>query len=322
MRNLIILFFLSFIVFSCASKKNKKKTNIENKTKNLQKEDIFISNKVERSRVFNPYKIGSVNFKKINVKKINKELDFYSNSLSKKDLLSGETLNLFSRVELSRIKKEMRDPIGLSLVLCYQKKYKNGFDKLDKIFFKYKKEARYWNSLAICYFLSGEKRKSDLYLNKALSLDKKFAPSINNLGVLSNQRKLYKRAFDFFNKSSKVNSFSITPILNKAQVLLRFNLIHKACPVFMNLYSEDPLNKDIGHGYGTCLLFNDKPKEAYNVYKNLKIDFYKDEIPFVHYLLSLKLMGKTAEISRLISGSKANFQTKYARRMFDFVRLK
>ena len=144
---------------------------------------------------------------------------------------------------------------------------------LDKIFFKYKKESRYWNSISVCYFLSGNNRKADLYLNKALSIDNKFAPSINNLGVLSSRRKLYKRAFDFFNKSSKVNSFSITPILNKAQVLLRFNLVDKACPVFMNLYSEDPLNKDIGHGYGTCLLFMGKPKEAYRVYKNLKDKF-------------------------------------------------
>ena len=88
----------------------------------------------------------------------------------------------------------------------------------------------------------------------------------------------------------------------------------------MNLYSEDSLNKDIGHGHGTCLLLDNKPREAYDVYKNLKIDFKKDEILFVHYLLSLKLMGKSREIKKLISGSKANFQTKYGRRMFDFVR--
>ena len=312
--------FLAIFVFSCSSKKTKVKKNIIIDQKKIDKEDVFISSKVDRRKIFDPYKTNSIIFKKIKVKKINKELDFYKNSISKKNLLSGETLNLFSRFDLSKIGLETRDPISLALIDCYKKKYRDGFEALDEIFFKYKKESRYWNSLAVCYFLSGKYRKADLYLNKALSIDKKFTPSINNLGVLNNKRKLYKRAFDFFNKSSKVNSFSITPILNKAQVLLKFNLLNKACPIFMSLYSEDPLNKDIGHGYGTCLLFKNKPREAYNVYRNLKIDYSKDEIPFVHYLLSLKLMGKSSEIRNLISGSKVNFKTNYARRMFDFVR--
>ena len=320
MRNIVSLLFIAIIIVSCSSKTKKAKKSINVVSEKTDKEDVFISSKVERSSVFNPYDINSVSFKKIKVRKINKELDFYNNSFSKKNLLSRETLNLFTRSELSKMKLETKDPISLSMIFCYQKKYKDGFDLLDKIFFKYKKESRYWNSLAVCYFLSGKYRKADLYLNKALSIDNKFAPSINNLGVLNNKRKLYKSAFDFFNKSSKVNSFSVTPILNKAQILLRFNLLEKACPIFRSLYAEDPFNKDIGHGYGTCLLFKDKPKDAYSVYKNMKINFHKDEIPFVHYLLSLKLMGKNAEIKQLISGAKANFQTKYARRMFDFVR--
>ena len=322
MRNVVILFFLSIVIISCSSRSKKTKKNIKLVKDNVEKEDAFISSKVERSKIFDPYKTNAISFKKIKRERLNRELDFYKNSLSKKNLLSSETLNLFSRLDYRKIKSETNDPISLSLISCYQKKYKEGFNQLDKIFFKYQKEARYWNSLSICYFLSGEYRKADLYLNKALSIDKKFAPSVNNLGVLNNKRKLYKKAFDSFNKSSKVNSFSVTPIINKAQILLRFNLVDKACPVFMNLYSEDPLNKDIGHGYGTCLLLDNKPREAYNVYRNLKIDFNKDEILFVHYLLSLKLMGKSNEIKKLISGSKANFKTKYGRRMFDFVRSK
>ena len=99
-------------------------------------------------------------------------------------------------------------------------------------------------------------------------------------------------------------------------------MIEKACPIFRSLYSEDTFNKDIGHGYGTCLLFNEKPFEAYSVYKNLKVNYKEDEIPFVHYLLSLKLMGRFNEIKKLVTGLKVNFKTKYARRMFDFVRTK
>ena len=50
-------------MISCSSKKTKikKQTIIQD----IKKEDTFISNKVERNSVFNPYKVDSTIFKKI-----------------------------------------------------------------------------------------------------------------------------------------------------------------------------------------------------------------------------------------------------------------
>ena len=327
MKIIFFFIFLQVILTSCSTKVKKQKENKKNGNGNRLdlrenlKEQKFKSSIIKRNSLFNPYEIKEVVFKNIINVKTNIEQDYYKNTLSK-SLIGGETLNLLSKFDILKVKQEVVDPISLALISCYQKKYKLAFDKLDNIYFKFNKKPRYWNSLGICYFLKGEYRKSDLYLNKAINLDKRFVPSLNNLGVLSGKRKLYKKSFEHFEKSSKINSFSITPILNKAQLLLKFNLIKNACPIFVNLYSEDSLNKEIGHGYGTCLLFQNKPLEAYNVYKNLKIDYREDEIPFVHYLLSLKLMGNSSEIYELTKGSKLNFKTKYARRIFDFVRSK
>ena len=317
MKKLIFFLIFSIFLFSCSSKT--KKTVVK---KIEKKDDYFISTKIKKTKKFNPFSLKGLNFKKYKNKKYERENDYYKHSKVNSNILGKESLDLYTYSEKMNTLKEIKEPISLAGNYCYLNRVKKGLEVLDRIYFNYKLQPRYWNQMAICYFLKGEYRKSDLYFNKSLSLNKKFVPSLSNLGVLYNKRRFYQRAFETFNKSSKINSFSVTPILNKAQLLLKFNLFQTACPIFETLHKEDSFNKDIGHGLGTCYLFKGEYSKSLAVYRDLKINLKDDEIPYVHYLMALKLMGRYNELKSLISNIKVNFKNKYARRIFDFVRSK
>ena len=271
---------------------------------------------------FNPFSLSDLNFKEIKEKRYYKDKDFYTHSLVNSNALGKETLYLYRYNERTQILKDLKDPISLAGNYCYLRKFNRGLGLLDKIYPSYKSQSRFWNQMGICYFLKGEYRKADLYLHKSLDLNNKYVPALNNLGVLYNLRSFYQKSYETFNESSKISSFSMTPILNKAQILLKFNLFSKACPIFKTLHREDSFNKYIGHGLGTCYLFQGDYRKAWSIYRDLKINIKEDEIPYVHYLVALKLLGRYEDIKNLTSNIKVNFKNKYARRVFDFVRSK
>ena len=315
MKKPLLYFIFSILLFSCSSKK--KKVSVKKVEK---KDDYFISTKVKKIKKFNPFSLKNLNFKKYKNKIYEKENDYYKHSIANSNIVGKESLDLYTYSEKMKTLREIKEPIAVAANYCYLNRIEQGLDVLDKIYFSYKSQSSYWNQMAICYYLKGDYRKADIYFNKSLSLNKNFVPSINNLGVLYNKRKFYQRAFETFNKSSKTNSFSVTPILNKAQLLLKFNLYQAACPIFETLHKEDSFNKDIGHGLGTCYLLKGEYSKSLAIYRDLKINLKDDEIPYVHYLVALKLMGRYNEIKTLISNVKANFRSKYARRVFDFAR--
>jgi tetratricopeptide (TPR) repeat protein len=314
---------LAIFIVSCSSKTTKTiQGRLEKNEISSESLTSFESKKKKIIKRFNPYSLDGLNFKKVKQKKYYKDKDFYGHSLVDSNILGKETLYLYSSNERKKILNDLKDPISVAGNYCYLKRFNRGLSLLDKVYPNYKTHSRFWNQMGICYFLKGEYRKADLYLHKSLDFNNKYVPALNNLGVLYNLRSFYQKSFETFNESSKMSSFSMTPILNKAQILLKFNLFPKACPIFKTLHREDSFNKYIGHGLGTCYLFQGDYRKAWSIYRDLKINIKEDEIPYVHYLVSLKLLGRYDEIKNLTSNIKVNFKNKYARRVFDFVRSK
>ena len=221
---------------------------------------VSCSTTPEKKKVTSVKDVKQEDFKSMEAIPYRQKDDIYSKTKGKKSEVSNtESLQ---RLFLYDGDIELDGELGKIAKLCYEKKYTEAF-KLVKFYNKkYLKNPIFWNQVGTCYLLKGERRKSLLFYNKALSHKSDYAPALNNLGVMYLTEGDYSRALVAFEKAKAAKSFSRTPRFNLANLKLNFGLYEDAIEELKVLYGLSKSDVDVNNMLGTAYLMNNNPKEA------------------------------------------------------------
>lgn len=235
MKKIFLIIFTSIAFISCSSTPEKKKiTSVDD----VEQEDFKTIKEI-------PYKVSD---------------DVYKEVESRKSAASNN--ESLQRVLLYDGDISLDGDLGKLAKLCYEKKFLKAFKTVKFYNKKYIKNPIFWNQVGTCYLLKGERRKSLLFYNKALSLRKDYAPALNNLGVMYLTEGDYSRSLVAFEKAKKSKSFSRTPRYNLANLKLNFGLYQDAITELKVLYGLTQTDIDVNNMMGIAYLMSNNPKEA------------------------------------------------------------
>jgi tetratricopeptide (TPR) repeat protein len=227
------------------------------------------------------------------------ELDLYESTDDNN--LSKETIDRFEEDKISKIKNDLqtKDPVGAATALCYKKEFVEAFSLLDSIYKKHKTHPNYWTAIGTCYFLSNQKRKAQLYYDKAVDVDKKYAPSLNNLGVIYQQLGDDQKALSAYKKAEDYNPYSLTPLFNKAQLYLQYGLVEEAHEIFKILYNKGRSDVDVLSGLGNSSFFLNKIEDSINFFSKIEKKYLVRPDIGINYAYAL-YVDKKVDLARNI----------------------
>ena len=137
--------------------------------------------------------------------------DHYPQEVADNDSLGSETIDKIPAPKLDDF-----DGGGDKLIeatsLCYRQKFAQAFKSFDNIYASYKKNPAYWNQLGSCYLKNKELKKALLFYNKAREINGRYAPAVNNIGVIYQLEGKYQKAFFAYKEASTMNGYSLTPM--------------------------------------------------------------------------------------------------------------
>jgi tetratricopeptide (TPR) repeat protein len=288
-KQFAIIFSCLILVFGCSSSKNK-----DSDTDDLD----WVEN---------------ADFKRVTEVPFRIDNDHHDAGTSGYDSLSKESIQRIPYNKLSSIPR--KDIITYSVSLCYRKQFEEGLKLLEKNYKKFKKSPSYWNQIGTCHFLKKDYRKAKLYYTKATDVNNRYAPPINNIGVLLRGEGQDQKALLAFQRAHKLNKNSRTPKFNLAQMFLRYGFVEKARLLFEELYAENKNDSDLTNALATCYLFKNNYKKSVELFEKLNSTF--TELPFVglNYAVALRMFGKPKDarevFSRLDKGKILNLKAYY-----------
>ena len=168
--------------------------------------------------------ISNDSFKAISEVKYNKNKDYHIIRGNIRDAFKDETLNMMDLDGLDDYEGEFSE----ELKLCYSNKNEDGIKKLNSYYLKYKNNEKYWNYMASCFYLDQKYRRAKILYNKALSLNSRYIPAINNLGAILYKEGKYESSLKSFKKVLKYKNDSKVARYNIANILIQFGHFSKA----------------------------------------------------------------------------------------------
>jgi predicted Zn-dependent protease len=189
----------------------------------------------------------------------------------KKDTFKEEAFLRFSDSRLESLKKTPYK----AQALCHEGQIKEGLKLLQRQTKTRKKEPMFFNEIGMCYFLSGNDAKAEYFFHLSLSKARKshFPTALNNLGVLKLKNRHYQEALDLFTSSTKRRSKIISPLFNKAQVYLEFNLADSALPLLIELNKKGQQDPDILLSLANAYLLKGQTAQALAIIKKIPNNF-------------------------------------------------
>ena len=192
------------------------------------------------------------------------------------------------------------EPITQALVFCHQGAISNGIKILNSIYSKYSKEARYYNSLGVCYFKMQNLRKAKYYFDYSVSL-KKYSPALNNLAIMYYQSGDFQKSYLLFNdavRGSKHNSSRF----NLALLLYSKGLYEKSIATLKTIQQTNKNITQISDLLGACYLMlgNLSAFEALEKERGRKRTFFND----LNNALYLALKKNLTESNKILDGIK------------------
>lgn len=194
------------------------------------------------------------------------------------------------------------DPVGRIVSLCYRGEFIQAEQEMDRTYRQLKSHPSYWNQIGTCYFLQGKSRQALLYYNKALDINKTYAPAINNTGVIYYREGKHQRALSAFKEASQLNSFSITPSYNVAVLQLQYGFIDSAEQVLLALRRRNQSEPELVHALGTIALMKNDAQRAAGIYRTLDSSFYRHPSVGINFALALKMIGRPQDAMSVLSG--------------------
>lgn len=292
MRNLFILFLITGL-YSCSSAKKASEEHAEELDRQVAPPSEVVYDK---------------NTDYVEVKKSD-------------DILSGESLAKFEDPKIDVV-IETTDPLAQAAGYCYRKNIESGLAVLKKVHSQYKKHPGYFNALGTCYYLKNDMIKASLFYNKAIDLDKDYAPAWNNLGVLFLKDKEDQKARDNFKKASDMSPFSATPRFNLAQIYLQYGFVEQAKDMFEGLYNANPSDSDVTIGLANAHLFLGEVEKSIDLFRGLSNKHLVRPEVALNYAVALKMndqVNASFEIYRGLDTTKLGVWSNYYKRVGKYL---
>jgi tetratricopeptide (TPR) repeat protein len=226
--------------------------------------------------------------------------DFFNEEVSGNAMIR-ETIQRAPENIMRRISSS-EDPAGRIVARCYRGEFAQAEKEMDESLARFRSHPSYWNQVGTCYLIQGKHRQALLYYNRALDIEKTYAPAINNIGVIHFREGQMQRAFAAFQEASKINSFSLTPSYNLALLNLRFGFVGEAEQVFQALRRQNQDEPEIIHALATIALFKDEAERAASIYRTLDRRVLTHPAPGLNYAVALKMLGRTQEAQGVFNG--------------------
>lgn len=284
-----IIFFLILINFSSCSSTSSGKRRGDGQIDDRELDRLkTMKNEDFQFRAEVPYLAQEDNYEK------------YRLDGAKEDVLATESLSRAGKDDWEKV-KDPADPVSKMAALCYLGKFEEAYTLIDEKFNEFRKHPPYWNQVGSCYLLQGQFLTARLYYNKAVEIDKDYAPAINNLGLLYIREKKDQKAFSAFKLALEKNSFSMTPAFNLAQLYLKYGFLNEAREKFKILHSQNAADKDVLTGLGIIELLKGNAEGALNFFS--RVDPSGGDRPElnINYSLALKLAGKDSEAMEMLN---------------------
>ncbi len=230
--------------------------------------------------------------------RVSRQID--DNSL---DALSSETLMRYGDKRLEALKAGSNQSLA-GLAQCYSDNVEEGLEKLYQITEKNQKNADYWNHVGTCFYLKNEFAKAKLYYELSLTMAKKKtqkATAINNIGLIYLSQRHERIAYDYFQKSLKLNPKVLTTKYNLLQVCIQFSLLKQAHKLSKDLYQQGPKDIDFIHAYATVKNMQGDFIKATELYEQIPEKFLARSDINNSYSLSLFKLGKTDEAQKIMN---------------------
>lgn len=247
--------------------------------------------------------------------------DYFADVKNSSDILTSESLARFDGGRLD-VAIDSKDPLSQAIGYCYKKDFDRGLGILKKVYSEFSKNAGYFNMLGTCYYLKIDYIKASTYYNKAIDLDKNYAPAWNNLGVIFLKEKEDHKAKENFVKAMTLAPFSKTPRFNLAQVHLQYGYVEDAFDIFNGLYSSNSNDPDIIIGLANTHLFKGEVGKAVNLFKTLDSTYLKRPDAGLNYAVALRLSGDNNGaklVYRRVDAGQLSSWTVYYRRVGQFI---
>ncbi|RLA66190.1 MAG: hypothetical protein DRQ88_07610 [Epsilonproteobacteria bacterium] len=254
-------------------------------------------------------------------KRYSRKTDRFPFGKDEEDVLISESLARVSSKIAGKVAGD-DDPISQIIGNCYKKDYNDAFEVADKNYESYKKNPAYWNQVGTCFLLKNEQRKASIFYNKARSLNLRYTPAINNIGVIYLQRGKDQLALRQFKKAIRLNPSAKTPKFNQANIYLRYGLHQKACSIFSALNTSTPRDVDVVNALAVCNMLRRRYNSAIARYKSMDRDFHERPYIGINYALALKLSGEKGEAQDILDDidiSNLGVLKKYYRSVKNFI---
>jgi len=211
-------------------------------------------------------------------------------SKDKQDVLAKES---FLRYDSERIEVviQSKNPLISATALCHQGKFNRGLSKLKKQYYQNRKNEKYWNSIAICYYLKGNLGKAEYFLHLSINTAKKkkshYAPAHNNLGILFLKQRHFDMAHQQFQMAIKKSPQFLTPHFNLVKLYIQFGQFDDALLKLHKLSEVSPLDTDILAGFGTIYVLKNEPNRSLPYFEKISPHDLSREDIALYYALSL-----------------------------------
>lgn len=300
MKNILLI--LSLVIYGCSS--SSKKTPEE---------------QIESLDESQPKKVVEV--------KYDSRSDYFkqNDSDTKGDVLATESLARFNNNDLD-VAVDSTDPLSQGIGFCYKRDFERGMAIFKKVYAEYKKHPSYYNQLGTCYFLKGDNIKASLYYNKALDLDKNYAPAYNNLGVQHLKEKDDLRARDAFQKATNLSPFAKTPRFNLAQVYLQYGYTDEALAIFsglLNTTSEEKMNDvDVLIGLANGFLIKGELQKSLTNFQSIDTKYWQRPDVGLNFSVALKLSGdnkNAVKVFRAVDQNRLSSWGNYYKKVAQFL---
>ena len=252
--NKLTYFILLTLFFSCSS---------SDKIKVYKEDESWLNEQLKG--------ITNEDFKPKSKIRYNKDLDYHDIGELVQDALSDESLQKIQNGSL-----DPKDSLSKVVLLCYQGKFSEASKFSAQIYDKYKTNPAYWNQIGTCYYLQRNLKKAKIFYRRASHLDKKFIPSINNLGVVYLLESKDRKAQAAFEQALLINRTAKTPKYNLANLYIRYGLLDKAKQYLKSLNrSINIRDKDIYLSLAYTELYGGNAQEAINYLSKINNDVLK-----------------------------------------------
>lgn len=305
------LFLLSFIVSCAQVEVSKQDTQKTTKRKISSAEEDFSW-------------VEKLDFdKKSETKYVSDKDKFdFSNVEESNHALLNESLSSLSEAKLEEGLEKNTDPLSKMNIKCYQRKFEEAFKISDDIYSNYKNNTSYWNQIGTCYLLKLDYGKAILFYNKSIDLDSKFAPPVNNLGVVYERQGKFQKALAAFKMASNLNTFSSTPTYNLALLYLKFGTVGKSLPIFQGLLKRSPNDVSVQSAFASSLLIRGDLQGAIDQFSKIEKSALSNPTIGLNFAVALKLAGRPIDAKTVFANitQTTNHLSEYSQKVENFIR--